>query len=85
MRQRILANHLALYPARDKICDKCTKRRHFAKLSGSSEVNAIQENVPKQQDLQETDMAAYVNYVQAGDIIPCWELIHPDDTSTTWI
>ena len=48
-------------------------------------LNAIQENVATQQDLQETDMAAYVNYVQAGDIIPGWELIHPDDTSTNWI
>ena len=23
--------------------------------------------------------------MQAGDIIPGWELIHPDDTSTNWI
>ena len=30
-------------------------------------------------------MTAYVNYLQAGDIIPGWELIHPDDTSTNWI
>ena len=30
-------------------------------------------------------MTAYVNYLQAGDIIPGWELIHPDDTSTNGI
>ena len=30
-------------------------------------------------------MTAYVNYLQAGDVIPGWELIHPDDTSTNWI
>ena len=79
------ANHLAQCPAREKICNKCTKRGHFAKLCKSSEVNAIQENIPHQQDLQETDMTAYVNYLQAGDFIAGWELTHPDDTSTIWI
>ena len=79
------ANHLAQSPARDKICNKCTKRGHFAKPCKSSEVNAIQKNVPQQQDLQEIYMTAYVNYLQAGDIIPGWELIHPDDTSTNRI
>ena len=69
------ANHLAQCPARDKICNKCTKRRHLAKLCKSSEVNATQES----------DMAVYVNYLQAGYIIPGWELIHSDDTSTNWI
>ena len=79
------ANHLAQCPARDKICNKCTKRGHFAKQCKSSEINAIQENIPQQQDFQERDMAAYVNYLQAEHIIPGWELIHPDDTSTNWI
>ena len=78
-------NHLAQCPARDKICNKCTKRGHFARLCKSSEVNAIQEENQEQQDLQDTDMTAYVNYLQAGDVIPGWELIHPDDTSTNWI
>ena len=76
---------MAQCPARDKICDKCTKRGHFAKLCKSSGVNVIQENIPQQQDLQETDITAYVNYLQAGDIIPGWQLVHPDDTSTNWI
>ena len=75
------ANHLAQCPARDKICNKCTKRVHFEKLCKSSEMNAIQENIPQQQELQETDTTAYVNYLQAGDIIPGWELIQSDDTS----
>ena len=79
------ANHLAKCPALDKIRNKCTKRGHFAKLCKSREVNAIQENVPQQQYPHETDMTAYVNYLQAGDFIPGWELIHPDDTSTNWI
>ena len=79
------ANYLAQCPARDKICNKCTKRGHFARLCKSSDVNAIQEDNQQQQDLQDTDMTAYVNYLQAGDVIPGWELIHPDDTSTNWI
>ena len=79
------ATHLAQCPARDKICNKCTKRGHFARLCKSSDVNAIQEDNQQQQDLQNTDMSAYVNYLQAGDVIPGWELIHPDDTSTNWI
>ena len=79
------ATHLAQCPARDKICNKCTKRGHFARLCKSSDVNAIQEDNQEQQDLQNTDMTAYVNYLQAGDVIPGWELIHPDDTSTNWI
>ena len=79
------ANHLAKCPARDKICNKCTKRGHFARPCRSTQVKAIQEDIPQQQDLQETDMTAYVNYLEAGDIIPGWELIHPDDTSTNWI
>ena len=79
------ANHLAQCPERDKICNKCTKRGLFAKLCKSSYGNAIQENIPQQQDLQETDMTAYVNYLPAGDFIPGWELIHPDETTTNWI
>ena len=55
------ANHLAQCPARDKTCNKYTKGCHFAKQCKSSEVNAIQENIPQQQDLQETDMTAYIN------------------------
>ena len=55
------------------------------KLCKYSEINAIQKNVSTKQDLQDTDTTAYVNYIQAGDIIPGWELIHPDDTSTNWI
>ena len=57
------ANHLAQCPARDKICNKCTKRGQFAKLCKSSGVNIIQENITQQQDLQETDMNAYVDYL----------------------
>ena len=79
------ANNLAQCPAQDKICNKCTKRGHFAKLCKSSGVNVIQENIPQQQNIQETDMTAYVDYLQAGDIIPGWELVHPDETSTNWI
>ena len=64
------ANHLAQGPARDKICNKGTKRGNFARLCKSSELNAIQEDIPQQQDIQDTDMTAYVNYLQAGVIIP---------------
>ena len=79
------ANHLAQCPVRDKNCKKRTKRGHFARLCKSSQINAIQESIPQQQDLQDTEMNACVNYLQAGDIIPGWEVIHPDDTSTNWI
>ena len=65
-----LANHLQQCPAWDKICNRCTKRVDFAKLCKSSEVNAIQENSSPEQDLPGTDMTAYINYLQAGDIIP---------------
>ena len=41
----------------------------------------IQENPSPEQDLQGTEMTAYINYLQAGDIIPGWELINPDNTS----
>ena len=33
----------------------------------------------------DTDVAAYVNYMQAGDLIPGWELIHPDHSTTNSI
>ena len=74
--------HLQQCPAKDKICNKCTKRGHYARLCKSSEVNAIQEDQVAEQISHDTDVAAYVNYMQAGDLIPGWELIHPDDSTT---
>ena len=72
--------HLQQCPAKDKICNKCTKRGHYARLCKSSEVNAIQEQIP-----HDTDVGACVNYMQAGDLIPGGELIHPDDSTTNSI
>ena len=77
--------HLQQCPAKDKRCNKCTKRGHYARLCKSSEVNAIQEDKVAEQISHETDVAAYVNYMQAGDLIPGWELIHPDDSTTNSI
>ena len=77
--------HLQQCPAKDKICNKCTKRGHYARLCKSSEVNAIQEEKVAEQISHDTDVAAYVNYMQAGDLIPGCELIHPDDSTTTSI
>ena len=45
-------------------------------------VNAIQGDQTTKQIAQDTDFAAYVNYVQAGNLIPGWELVHPDDSTT---
>ena len=70
--------HLQQCPAKDKICNKCTKRGHYARLCKSSEVNAIQED-------QSAEQISHVNYMQAGDLIPGWELIHPDDSTTNSI
>ena len=77
--------HLQKCPAKDKICNKCTKRGHYARLCKSSEVNAIQEDQAAEQISQDTDVAAYVNYMQASDLIPGWELIHPDNSTTNSI
>ena len=74
--------HLQQCPAKDKICNKCTKRGHYARLCRSSEVKAIQDDQSTEQKSQDTDVAAYVNYMQAGDLIPGWELVHPDDSTT---
>ena len=74
-------SHLQQCPARDKICNKCTKRGHYARLCKSTNVNAISEETNPEVNIQDTDIAAYVDYLQAGDIAPGWELIHPEDNS----
>ena len=74
--------HLQQCHARDKICNKCTKRCHYARLSKSSDVNAIEDDQTSWLSLQDTDVAAYVNYLQAGNLIPGWEIVHPDDSTT---
>ena len=59
--------------------------RTSATLSGDTihvYVNAIQGDQTTEQIAQDTDVAAYVNYVQAGNLIPGWELVHPDDSTT---
>ena len=48
-------------------------------------MNAIHEEQAEESFTQDTDVAAYVNYMQAGDLIPGWELIHPDDSTTNAI
>ena len=73
--------HLQQCPAKDKICNKCTKRGHYARLRNSSNVNAISEEQDPQLNLQDTDITAYVDYLQAGDVVPGWDLIHPNDHS----
>ena len=59
----------------------CNKRGHYARLCNSSNVNAISEEPDSEQNLQDTDIAAYIDYLQAGDVVPGWEFIHPDDNS----
>ena len=70
--------HFQKFPAKDKICKKCTKRGHYARLCNSSNVNANTEEQDPDQPIQDTDKAACVNYLQVGDKIPGWELIHPE-------
>ena len=77
--------HLQKCPARDKICNKCNKRGHYARQCKSSDVNAIHDEQTVESFSQDTDVTAYVNYMQAGDLIPGWELIHPDDSTTNAI
>ena len=73
--------HLQQCPAKDKICNKCTKRGHYARLCNSSNVNAISEEANLEANVQDTNIAAYVDYLQAGDVVPGWEFINPDDNS----
>ena len=49
------------------------------------EVNAIQEDQTAEQISQDRDVAAYVNYMQAGDLIPRRELVHTDDSTANSI
>ena len=69
--------------ARQKIksAKKCTKRGHYARLCNSSNVNAISEEQDPELNLQDTYITAYVDYLQAGDVVPGWDLIHPNDHS----
>ena len=71
--------HLQQCPAKDKICNKCTKRGHYARLCSSSNVNAISEEQDPEIILQDTDISAYVDYLQAGDVVSGWDLTHPND------
>ena len=77
--------HLQKFPTRDKICNKCKKRGHYARLCKSSDVNAIHDEQTVVSFSQDTDVAAYVNYMQTGDLNPGWELIHPDNSTTNAI
>ena len=77
--------HLQQCPTKDKICNKCTKRGHYARLCKSSDVNAIQDDQTSEQLAQDTDVAACVNYLQTGDLITGWELIHPVYSTTNTI
>ena len=61
------------------------KRGHYARLCKSSDVNSIQDDQTSEQIAQNTDVAAYVNYMQAGNLIPGWELVHPGDSTTNTI
>ena len=59
----------------------CNKRGHYARLCNSSNINAVSEKPDPKQNLQDTDIAAYVDFLQAGDVVPGWEFIHRDDNS----
>ena len=74
--------HLQKCPARDIICNKCNERGHYARLCKSSDVNAIHDEQTVESFSEDTDVAAYVNYMQAGDLILGLELNHPDDSTT---
>ena len=47
--------HLQSCPAKDKICPKCTKRGHFAKVCRSTHVNYLEDTQIDQQGELETE------------------------------
>ena len=55
--------------------------QNYPRLCNSSNVYAITEKQDPDQTIQDTDIAAYVDYLQAGDVVTGWELIYPDDNS----
>ena len=48
-------NHLQSCPAKDKICAKCAKRGHFAKVCRSSQVNYLEDTQIGQQEETDTE------------------------------
>ena len=48
-------NHLQCCPAKDKICSKCAKRGHFAKVCRSKNVNYLGNRQDEQQEEIETE------------------------------
>ena len=48
-------NHLQYCPAKDKVCSKCAKRGHFAKVCRSTNVNYLGNRQDKQQEEIETE------------------------------
>ena len=55
--------------------------QRYARLCNFSNVNAITEEHDPDQPIQDTYKANCVDYLQVWDVIPEWELIHPDDRS----
>ena len=55
------SNHLTLCPAKDKICTKCEKRGHFARVCRSTNVNYMQETGSQQEKEEENSFAAEDN------------------------
>ena len=48
-------NHLQTCPAKDKICAKCAKRGHFAKVCRSTQVNYLEDTQIDQQEELDTE------------------------------
>ena len=77
-------NHLQSCPTKDKICSKCTKRGHFAKVCRSTNVNYLGNTNEEQQEETETestrtdtDPVAYAEFTTNNG----WENYQIDDFS----
>ena len=77
-------NHLQYCPANDKLCSKCAKRRHFAKVCRSTNVNYLGNIDEEQQEETEiestgtdTDPVAYAEFTTNNG----WENYQKDDFS----
>ena len=79
-------NHLQLCPARDKICTKCAKCGHFAKVCFSDQVNFLQnneeddqqkENESQHQENNDNDPVAFADFTSRNG----WEELQRNNYS----
>ena len=55
MRKSVWSKPFTVLPAKDKICSKCAKSGHFAKLCRSTHVNYLEDRQEDQPEELETE------------------------------